>query len=564
MALSMRSKFVVFGAVPVTVLSIAGAAAFTFGQDISQINGTQEQSNYLVVASNATSTANNWHQQAYVASAPGLTGSMQDVTVATKYGELPQWFQVNSGAIGFPSAVQEPGDLAFINGASSTTAADDTNNGNDAGGYPNLNVVQAIHVKGNITNVAALRQAYGTCLIPIRLWKTVNTGSSFTDVTQTYLDTQNRFVNGTNDQTSSTANPNGSSTDPFYVDCTTGEFEFTVPTDVSQSHVTRATLAYELSVERGGVFTTTNNNTGAQPEFVFQATPIAYDPTNQFNAPGGNGNSQYTPNVKNDVRKAPVTVTVSGPPAILVGTNYPTITYTTSPSPITWITEPTCGVYASNDSLFETPLTGASAAGTFVTHCAGGVSARYAPTPVDGSLIVVKYTTTVTASSPSSITVGDNYPSISFTTNPSPITWISEPTCGVYAGSDTTYSNALSGASTLGTYVTHCTGGTAARYAPFQANGSLTVRAAGSVGTPLPSLVGRQYMEISYPTNSSTWSAQHPVLLFDGGIAYDWVPRSQVSNYLAAGSAGANGQVSAYNYFTMYYSPDGVNYTAFP
>jgi hypothetical protein len=311
------------------------------------------------------------------------------------------------------------------------------------------------------------------------------------------------------------------------------------------------------------VFTTTNNNTGAQPEFVFQATPIAYDPTNQFNTPGGNGNSQYTPNVKSDVRKAPVTVTASNPAPILVGMNYPTITYTTSPSPITWITEPTCAVYDSNDTLFETPQTGASTAGTHVTHCAGGVSARYEPTRVDGSLVVVKYTTTVTASSPTSITVGDNYPTITFTTNPSPITWSSEPTCGVFASSDTTYSNALSGASALGTYVTHCTGGTSARYSPIQANGSLTVRAAGSVGTPLPSLVGRNYTAMSYPTNSSTWSAEHPVLL-TAGNAYDWVPRSQVSNFLSAGSTGANGQVSAYFYYTMYYSTDGVNYIPFP
>jgi len=319
MAFSMRSKFVVFGAVPVTVLSIAGAAAFTFGQDISQINGTQEQSNYLVVASNTTSTNNNWAQQAYIGGAPGLTGSLQNFTVKTKYGELPQWFQVNSGAIGVPSAVQEPGDLAFINGASSTTAPNDTNNGRDTGGTNNLNVVQAIHVKGNITNVAALRQAYGTCLIPIRLWSTVNKGNSFTDVTQTFLDTQNRLSDGVNGQTPSTANPSGSSTDPFYVDCTTGEFEFTVPTDVAADHKTPESLAYEISVERGGVFTTANNNTGAQPEFVFQATPIAYDPTNQFNVPGANGNSQYTPNVKSDKRAAAL---VGTPLPSLAGLTY--------------------------------------------------------------------------------------------------------------------------------------------------------------------------------------------------------------------------------------------------
>jgi hypothetical protein len=142
-------------------------------------------------------------------------------------------------------------------------------------------------------------------LIPIRLWSTVDRGVNFTDVTQNYFDTQNRLPDGVNEQTSSTANPSGSSTDPFYVDCTTGEFEFTVPTDVAADHKTAESLAYEISVERGGVFTTTNNNTGAQPEFVFQATPIAYDPTNQFNNPGSNGNSQYTPNVKSDKRLAP-------------------------------------------------------------------------------------------------------------------------------------------------------------------------------------------------------------------------------------------------------------------
>jgi len=46
------------------------------------------------------------------------------------------------------------------------------------------------------------------------------------------------------------------------------------------------------------VFSTFNNNTGAQPEFVFQSTPLTYDPTNQFNVPGSTGNGQYTPNLK--------------------------------------------------------------------------------------------------------------------------------------------------------------------------------------------------------------------------------------------------------------------------
>jgi len=313
MSSSLQRKFLVFGAVPVAVLSIAGASAFTFGQDISQINGTQEQSNYLVVASNATSTANKWVETSYIGNNPALASTAKTKDVKTVYGELPQWFQVNSGASGVPSAVQEPGDLLFINAQSSTTSSADTNNGNggDGGAFTNgaagtnTNVVQAIHVKGNITNIAALRQTYATCLIPIRLYSTTDGGDNFNDVTKTYLDTQDRSGTGTNGQTQSGTNPSTATTNPFYIDCTTGEFEFTVPTAAAVAETTLTTpghstadLAYEVTVERGGVFSTFNNNTGAQPEFVFQSTPLTYDPTNQFNTPGETGNGQYTPNLK--------------------------------------------------------------------------------------------------------------------------------------------------------------------------------------------------------------------------------------------------------------------------
>jgi len=314
MALSLRRKFLVFGAVPVAVLCVAGASAFTFGQDISQINGTQEQSNYLVVASNTTSTDNKWTETSYIGDSPALTSTAKTKDIHTAYGELPQWFQVNSGASGVPSAVQEPGDLLFINAQSSSTSSADTDNGNTtANSASRTDAVQAIHVKGNITNIAALRQTYATCLIPIRLYKTTvlngayTGGADFTEVTQEYLDTQSYGTN-TNGQTSSTnnylTNSGGTHPAPFYIDCTTGEFEFTVPTAdavtaAGANHSTKD-LAYEVTVERGGVFSTFNNNTGAQPEFVFQSTPLTYDPTNQFNTPNSvTGNGQYTPNLKN-------------------------------------------------------------------------------------------------------------------------------------------------------------------------------------------------------------------------------------------------------------------------
>ena len=357
MALSSKGKFATFVAVPVAVLAIAGASAFTFGQDVSQINGSQEQVDYLVVATNTTSTDNLWTMTNYIGDNPTLTSTDKTATINTKYGELPQWFQVNTGAIGVPSAVQEAGDLLFINPRSSTTSDTDTNNGlggaggaftNDSGA-DQTNVVQAIHVKGNITNVAALRQTYATCLIPIRLWVTADGGDNFTDITRTYLDTQARTGTGTNEQTASTTNPNSNAAangtvgiaasgsgvgNPFYVDCTTGEFEFTVPTAQAVAQTSLATLlkpdghstvndfAYEVSIERGGVFSTFNNNTGAQPEFVFQSTPLTYDPTNQFNVPNStpnnqgngvrdnmNGNGQYTPNC---VQQNPTGTTVQG------------------------------------------------------------------------------------------------------------------------------------------------------------------------------------------------------------------------------------------------------------
>ena len=314
MALSTQRKFLAFGAVPVAILSIAGASAFTFGQDISQINGTQEQTDYLVVASNTTSTNNYWGKTSYIGDNPALTSTAKTVNVPAKYGELPQWFQVNSGAGGVPSAVQEPGDLLFINDDSSTTSSADSDNGRIGTGEAAgtlTNVVQAIHVKGNITNIAAMRQTYATCLIPIRLYATTAhagasaAGADFTEVTQTYLDTQTRTdTNGNGLSTNNRradALPDqsvvGNAVNPFYVDCTTGEFEFTVPTadavvDTAVGSHQTGYLSYEVTVERGGVFSTFNNNTGAQPEFVFQSTPLTYDPTNQFGTP----NNQYTPN----------------------------------------------------------------------------------------------------------------------------------------------------------------------------------------------------------------------------------------------------------------------------
>jgi len=188
--------------------------------------------------------------------------------------------------------------------------------------------------------------------------------------------------------------------------------------------------------------------------------------------------------------------------------------------------------------------------------------------PAAGSLTVYKLSVTVTASSPSAITAGDNYPTITFTTNPSPITWISQPTCAVYASSDTTYSSPKTGASTAGTYVTHCTGGTSARYTPTQANGSLTVNAAASVGTKLPSVTGLRYAGMA-PCTSDQYSSAYNILFVStvGAGSYYWVAPQFVTFPIANWPPTPTGARS-FSYpggtDTIYYSPDGVNYIPFP
>ncbi|MEI6591142.1 MAG: hypothetical protein WCO24_03960, partial [Actinomycetes bacterium] len=69
---------------------------------------------------------------------------------------------------------------------------------------------------------------------------------------------------------------------PYYIDCETGQFEFTVPTADSAYNVSTS-LDYAVTVEAGGNFATMNSNSatdsgtiqGITPEFLFSATPIA-------------------------------------------------------------------------------------------------------------------------------------------------------------------------------------------------------------------------------------------------------------------------------------------------
>ncbi|MEI6231199.1 MAG: hypothetical protein WCP81_10735, partial [Actinomycetes bacterium] len=96
------------------------------------------------------------------------------------------------------------------------------------------------------------------------------------------------------------------------------------------------------------------------------------------------------------LKSAAVTVTAASPSSVNSATAVPSISYTSSPSSVAgdWTTQPTCGVYASSDTGFATALTGARSAGTYVTHCSGGVGFD-SITYVDGSLTVTQYRTPV-------------------------------------------------------------------------------------------------------------------------------------------------------------------------
>ena len=101
-----------------------------------------------------------------------------------------------------------------------------------------------------------------------------------------------------------------------------------------------------------------------------------------------------------------VTVNASSPANITYGASIPPVTWSTSPSTTTanWSTTPTCGVYGTGDTSFSNPLTGVHSAGSYVTHCSGGVSTQYYPnTFTDGTLTIAKAPATNVITCPASV-----------------------------------------------------------------------------------------------------------------------------------------------------------------
>lgn len=86
----------------------------------------------------------------------------------------------------------------------------------------------------------------------------------------------------------------------------------------------------------------------------------------------------------------------------------------------------------------------------------------------------------VEAETPDPIDEGTPVPDIGFVTTPptDATDWDTLPDCGVYAPSDTTFATPLSGTLAVGTYVTHCSGGSSETFEPTDyIDGELVVTA---------------------------------------------------------------------------------------
>ena len=243
----------------------------------------------------------------------------------------------------------------------------------------------------------------------------------------------------------------------------------------------------------------TNTSTAA----LTGVQPVGTYVTRCAGAVSGNFTFSYV-NGTLTVTQTALTVIASSP-TITYGTTAPTITFTTNPTPVTFTTNPTCAVYATADTTFATRLTGVLAAGTYVTHCSGGVNANYTISYVNGTLTVNKAAVTVTASS-ATITFGASVPPITYTLNPTTATFTTNPTCAVYATADAGFATALTGVQDAGTYVTHCAGGVSANYAPTYVNGTLTINKVAATVTASSATItyGTLVPAITYTVNPTT------------------------------------------------------------
>ena len=193
------------------------------------------------------------------------------------------------------------------------------------------------------------------------------------------------------------------------------------------------------------------------------------------------GSQDYNPSTGSGsfvIIPASLTVRADSPSDVSYGAGVPSVGFSVDQL-VSWVVEPTCSVFSRSDVAFATPLTGAINAGSYVTHCSGGTAANYTQAFVDGSFVVEPVSVTVAAKSPANSEYGQIVSATGYTADQA-VAWDVEPSCSVFSSADSSFATPLAGVLNVGSYVTHCSGGVAANYAPVYADGSFTVSLANT------------------------------------------------------------------------------------
>ena len=187
--------------------------------------------------------------------------------------------------------------------------------------------------------------------------------------------------------------------------------------------------------------------------------------------------------------------------------------------PICYYTSPSVHYTGANSTGAGPGFGGAAGAGT------GTDPYQYAATGTSGNAgeVLIRYTVTTTSPSTSlaitassaTISISDPLPTITYSTSPATTSgnWNTQPTCGIYNSSDTTFSTPLTGSLSAGTYVTECTSGSPKTgYQVVTSNlGTLTVLATVplyvvpspltlSYGDPVPTYTYTLYSDADHTT----------------------------------------------------------------
>lgn len=223
--MSLQKKFAMFAAAPVAIAGIAAGAAFTAGNDAVTLGGaTLENVDYLYPATGTSE-------------APTATFTDdQGVSVTTKEGHTPEWFQVADGSGAVPTEIQEAGDLLYI----STFSNDSTDDGN---------IISGLAVRANVVNLPEVNNAYASGILPIKVYNTADAGTTYTDIT---------------DEVFGVAEG-----DPYYIDFNTGQFDFVLRGDANLDE------HFVVTVEQGGSIVARDADSPAvAPQFTFQSDPL--------------------------------------------------------------------------------------------------------------------------------------------------------------------------------------------------------------------------------------------------------------------------------------------------